>query len=207
MPPMKHETRSFEDTGLRYDGNALEYPISADLSRKDWALLYLACVGKNVVEVGSGGSTLMLASVVKSLVSYESDKAWFDLVVRRLEKQGKRCRTEVRLVGETHPSKLSPPAADIYFIDCYAAGRNRWLSWSLRNQLAKEIFVHDSRRESTLVSLESLYRCPDALYIDQVHYHQGNSNMIVVTPRAKPVRYENWNNTERDNRRKHLHRG
>ena len=201
------KTASFEDTGERWEGDLKTYPICADLSRADWLLLYKLCCGKEVVEAGSGGSTLMIASVAASLVSYESNQAWFDLVVNRLSKQGRRCVTALYLIGETHPAKLTPPPtpADVYFIDCYAAGRNRWLSWALQNRAARQIVLHDSRRESTLVSLEALYRCPDAFYIKTVEYHCDGSNMLVITPRQTPMRYENWNQAEPEYRRKHLH--
>ena len=200
---------SFADTGSRWSGDSSTYPICADLSRADWLVLHELCHNKNVVEIGCGGSTLMLSSIAASLVSYESNEEWIKRVADRLSDREHRCSTTLIFTGEAEPTKLTlPPASgDVCFIDCYAKGRDPWLSWALLNNAANKIVIHDSRRDSTLESLRSLYHCPEALHIQTVDYHWHGSNMLVITPRQEPTVYENWNETETEHREKHLHHG
>lgn len=178
------------------------YLIDADLSRADLCVLHQLCVGKRVVEVGSGGSTLYLAQIAKSLLSFETDPRWYHDVCGQLDRRGH----DPSIVQMLPSTGILPqlPSADVYFIDGVSRDRlrARWL-WSVFEQRAASVaLLHDSRRPHPTNEIPSqLFHWPNTAYLESVSFHhpdeQGRvSNMIVFRLRAKPVQYENWNHTE-----------
>jgi len=81
--------------------------------------MHTLCVGAEVFEFGSGGSTLWLAGFTKRLVSIEDDIDWYKVVKEGLLKQG--TVADVRFV----PTAKLPDAIDgsgewdVVFVDCH----------------------------------------------------------------------------------------
>jgi protein-L-isoaspartate O-methyltransferase len=166
--------------------------IEADLSRPDWALLANACRNRSVVELGSGGSTAMLARVASDLVSYETDQKWF-LAVRQVLRDRGLCHVDLRKRGPTPDPEA--PKADVYVVDCASPGqlRSKWLKHIHEHRLAPLVLVHDSRRDSPTNDLGWLFQWPANAVLQRVDFHPHNSNYLAISYRSgDPVRYVNW---------------
>jgi hypothetical protein len=165
--------------------------VRGDLSRNDWLLLYETCRDQSVVEVGSGGSTLMLASITSRLVSYETDRAWYLSVRKELKNHGIG-HVDLRKI-EAKPDALAP-TADVYVIDCDSRHqlRSRWIEFVESHRLAPLVLVHDSRRQSPVNDLDWLFRWPRNARLETALFHEADSNFLVLRFRDDPVRYEDW---------------
>ena len=170
--------------------------LEADLSRADVRVLYDFCRDKSVVEFGCGGSTLLLARFCNKVVSYDTSTAWINHTKKRLELEASHTCEEIHLCGKTAPDNL--PTADVYFLDGHSQLRAEWLATVICRRLAKTILVHDSR-SPIMSSIATVLVHPIALSIRTVEYHYDNSNMLVVRI-DDPVKYEDWNLTEPENR-------
>jgi len=166
-------------------------PIEGDLSRADLLYLYDHCRDRTVVEVGSGGSTAMLARFVRRLVSFETDTGWFLAVRKRLRERG---MTHVELLKVAAKPDQAAPFADVYIIDCASADqlRSRWLDWVVRGRLAPTVLLHDSRRESPTNEIGWLWKWPSTARLESAHFHEADSNYIRLQFRGGPVQYVNW---------------
>lgn len=180
------------------------FPIEADLSRADVVELHRLCSGKDVVEFGAGGSTVLFSKCCKSVVSYEHDRRWLELTRRRLAREALTNAKLVTLPNWDPPKQL--PKADVYFIDGRNTHRAKWANHVLQLQVTRVVAVHDSRRSDIMKGYGFLLQCPLMLHLDRIEFHPGNSNLLVIYPREESVAWENWNVTERENRLPHLHK-
>lgn len=179
----------------------LELPVEADLARRDLLLLMELCAGKKVVEFGSGGSTLFLAHVAADVVSYDTHAGWSKKIAARIEKERKSWElAPVRLLTGPFPEKL--PTGDVHFVDGKTELRPSWVHRWLTQRAAPVAIIHDSRRLLPLEQCKLLLKWPHTAWIDRIEFHAGGSNCVVVRLRGSPVKYENWNQTEPQNRRK-----
>jgi len=82
---------------------------------------------KAVWEFGSGGSTLWFAGFVKSLISVEDDRTWYESISNALEKEITRITVDYRF----SPTKTLPDAItdegmfDVVFVDCLTQNERR----------------------------------------------------------------------------------
>lgn len=177
------------------------YLIEADLSRADVRVIHRLGVGVRVVEFGAGGSTLMFALMgVRSIVSFETSDRWMSLTRKRLKIAGYD-PSVVRRAGRKPPIAL--PKADLYFIDGRRDLRPLWIQHAVEKALSPIIAIHDSRRD--MGDLSFLFRPPAVQHLDRIDMHPLDSNLMVIYLRENPVRWENWNLTEKEGRAPHLH--
>jgi len=89
-----------------------------ELTKAATLLLRTLCVGAEVFEFGSGGSTLWLAGFARRLVSIEDDVDWYKVVKEGLLKQG--TIIDVRLVSTAKlPDAIDGSGEwDVVFVDC-----------------------------------------------------------------------------------------
>lgn len=190
--------------------NPATVPLEADLSRNDVRVLHQLCLGKTVVEFGTGGSTLLLARFSRVVLSYDHDADWINLVwrtVQRRRAEGVRMsKIVLGHVPDCRPPKKLPKVGAM-FIDGRRDRRHFWVETAIRRNLAPVIILHDSRaKKSPIAACEALLTWPLTLRIDRIAYHYNNSNHVVIWLRDKPVVYENWNKTEKARRLPHLHK-
>ena len=102
------------------------------------AIDYLASIvtpDMDVIEHGSGGSTLWLADKVKSVTSYEYDEDWYDYVRGSAVKLGKNNITVLLWTGATLPP-VKPDSCDLLIIDGEPVNNRRlWIAsahWIVR---------------------------------------------------------------------------
>jgi protein-L-isoaspartate O-methyltransferase len=166
--------------------------IEADLSQLDWSFVSSVCNNRSVVELGSGGSTAMLARVASELVSYETDQRWF-LAVRQVLRDRGLCHVDLRKRGPAPDPEA--PKADVYVVDCASPGklRSKWLKHIHEHRLAPLVLVHDSRRDSPTNDLGWLFQWPTNAVLQRVDFHPHDSNYLAISYRSgDPVRYVNW---------------
>ena len=72
-------------------------------------------VGKEVLEIGSGGSTLWLAQRVSKLVSLEDDADWYHVVARRIDELD--LEADLRLVSTNNIHTSISGIWDVIFVD------------------------------------------------------------------------------------------
>jgi hypothetical protein len=171
-------------------------PTRADLSRADHRVLHELCSGADVVEFGCGGSTLFLSQIARTLLSFDTSAAWIERV-RKFAATGDGPRPILNHCTGV-PAQL--PKADVYFVDGLLELRAPWVHACLDRRLARTIIVHDSRRASPVRELSGLLTWPRTAIIERVEYHYKDSNCVVITTRPAPLVYENWNETEPENR-------
>jgi len=173
------------------------YLIDADLSRADLRVLHAECWGKRVVEFGAGGSTLYLAQIATELVSYETDERWCALVRRELVVQGRHSQIVQKIsCASKIPSEL--PQADVYFVDGVSKNqaRARWVKRIISEGLSPVILIHDSRREHPTNELMDVFSWPSNAQISSAEFHVGDSNMLRISLRERPVQYVDWKKAE-----------
>jgi len=175
--------------------------IQGDLSRQDVCVLVELCAGKRVVEMGMGGSTLILARCVSELYSYESDQYWLDLTkgrIKELQDQGFGTTPKIELTKATVPGSL--PDHDILWLDGTMRDRANWVQHFAGKQ--STLIMHDSRAHDVVKDmLVPVLASQDlVLAISSIELHYHDSNMIVVRFNDKPMRYINWNEVEKSGR-------
>ncbi len=177
--------------------------IQGDLSRQDAAVLLELCQGKNVVEFGVGGSTLLIARVAQSLRSYDTSSEWLGRTAARIRK----IEPELSCVPEfSHVAHVADDIqeCDVLFIDGKGDDRFLWLKFFPK---CKVLICHDSLGD-TGGHGPTLYHVMGELfnnrlcveYLDRADFHYKGSNMAVVYRRPEPIQYHNWNLTETENR-------
>lgn len=181
----------------------LTVPIQGDLSRQDAVVLAELCQNKKVIEFGVGGSTLLIARVAKALESFDTDLGWLDRTRRRLDK----LKPELTCLPQLRHTSGVPETiddCDVLFIDGRGDDRFKWLKFFPKCQT---LICHDSLGDTggngpTLYHvMAELFRDRASLeYLDHASFHHQGSNMVVVHRRREPIRYQNWNLTELENR-------
>lgn len=178
-------------------------PIQGDISRLDVKVLIELCADKRVVEFGVGGSTLILARIAKTLKSYDTSQLWIDKTQIKLEK----ILSEIVSVPEfilTTGEEEDIEECDILFIDGNGEDRYKWLKFLPK---CKVMICHDSLGDTGGYG-PALYHIMSCLfkdmrlveYLDKAYYHYMGSNMAVIYRREEPIKYENWNLTDKSNR-------
>ena len=124
-------------------------PIYGDLSRADVVALTLLCRGKNVVEYGVGGSTIILSQIAKSVVSFDTKEIWVERTKEFLKQiPNKTCEPEFRPILKEKFNGSSVKGigfpCDIVFSDGWAAMRGHFILefWKHISECA---IAHDSR--------------------------------------------------------------
>lgn len=177
-------------------------PIYGDISRNDVRVLIELCTGKNVIEFGVGGSTLILAQVASKLTSYDTSQEWIDKTKKKLitKPSVKTCEPEF-IHNPEIPNDI--PECDVLFLDGEGYQRTGWLKHFPK---CKVVISHDCRGETTdgptaYHLIYPLFKNFELLqYVSRIEYAYLDSNMFVYYRREKPIVYENWNITETDNR-------
>ena len=199
--------------------NPFTCQIKGDLSRADFVVLTQLCRGKDVVEYGAGGSTLLFAQIAKSVVTYETKPEWFDRVTKFLDQvPDKVCDPEVRFLEETRDGssvKGLSQSCDVLFDDGWAMMRPAFLLefWQDVRECA---ILHDTRAtyagnvlKMFLDAYEKPYdkekwTWPPNHYLaslKSIDWNYLESNMAVLHKRNCSLYWENWNGTESENNR------
>lgn len=168
---------------------------AADLSWRDHEVLLQETEGRDVVEFGCGGSTEYLARFCKTLLSVDTDAGWLERAQRAVEALPQACPVRYQKVT-TVPETL--PKGDVHFIDGRCDLRPLWTKRAIEQSAARTLLVHDTRRPEPLCRMGFLLKWPTTAWIERMEFE---GNMLVIRLRAKPVRYENWNLTEPQNRK------
>ena len=199
--------------------NPYIFPIEGDLSRADFVVLTQLCRGKDVVEYGVGGSTLLFSRIAKSVVSFETKQVWADRVTEQLAQvKDKRCEPEIVIIGEEHDGstvKGLVRTCDVFFNDGWAAMRHHFLLefWL---QIRVCCILHDTRATYAANVVKKFIDAYD-LEADKEKYPWGRnpylaslktiewcyleSNMAVLFRRNCELYWEDWKRTESgDNR-------
>ena len=156
--------------------------IQGDLSRADVRVLVATCAGRDVVEFGMGGSTLILARCASRLVSYDTSADWYGVTRNRIAQiPDKTCEPE--LVLDAGVPDVLPPC-DVLFVDGVMDLRPAWVArhwWG-----PGIIMLHDSRAPETWEEIRTLLQDPQAgLWIESIGWHVLDSNMIVIAMRDR----------------------
>ncbi len=197
--------------------NPYIFPIEGDLSRADFVVLCQLCRGKDVVEYGCGGSTILLSQIAKSLVCFDTKEVWIERTrVRLAELPNKQCEPEIHLIDELHNGSsvkgLSRPC-DVLFDDGWAAMRWHFLLefWEDIRECA---IHHDTRATyasnvvikffSSYISTEKpkyAWGYPYAASLKTIEWSYLESNMCVMFKRNCALLWEDWKQTEADSNR------
>lgn len=177
--------------------------IQGDLSRRDAEVLLELCQDKAVVEFGVGGSTLLIARVASSLRSYDTSSEWLGRTAARIRQIEPElsCIPEFTLVKDVADSI---PECEVLFIDGRGDDRFKWLKFFPRCNV---LICHDSLGDTgghgpTLYHvMAELFKDRDCVeHLERADFHYKDSNMVVVYSRPEPIKYQNWNLTETENR-------
>ena len=180
--------------------------IEGDLSRADVVALTLLCRGKDVVEFGLGGSTLIIGQVAKSLITYETKPEW----VKRFP----QIETPIEIIDEKEGGssvrKLGKKC-DVLFADGWAAMRHHFLLvfWPYIRECA---ILHDTRSiyaGNCVQKFINAYNPPTTGWglnpylatLKSIEWNYLESNMCVLHKRNCQLEYEDWKKTEADNNR------
>lgn len=149
---------------------------------------------------------MLLARCAGRVTSYEPDPRWWKLARDRLNRETEpTCTANVVHLPACAAPPPDAPKAGVYFIDGPPEHRPAWVREAILRKLAPVIVVHDSRRPDLMSGLEFLTRPPVMLKLESLEWHARQSNMLVIRVRNQPVRWSNWNLTERNGRAPHLH--
>ena len=176
------------------------FPLEADLSRADVRVLHRLCADKRVVEIGCGGSTVLLAQFCREVRSFDTSADWIERAQRRLLREPAAVQAVVLGISAYAPGAIPEvlPEADVYFVDGICEDRPAWVRAVVTRRLAPLVVHHDSR-SSCMTTLHEGLPYPVTLALQSLEYHVDGSNMAVLRCGA-PVVYENWNETERAHR-------
>ena len=190
--------------------NPYTYKTQGDLSRADVVALTLLCRGKDVIEFGIGGSTILLSEIANKVITYEHDVKWVDKIspklgsnveIRLIDKGDTHADGELNMVGKGEP-------CDVCFIDGHSHLRAPALLefWKYIKDCA---ILHDSRmtyagncvkkfidafvdKGEPSAANPGLADNPFTGSLDTIHWNYLESNMVVMTKRNCTLKYENW---------------
>jgi hypothetical protein len=170
--------------------------IQGDLSRADVVELCRICGGKIVVEFGMGGSTLILARCAAFLYSYDTEDSWLSATKARIDSiEDKTARVHL-YSSPSIPAEV--PECDVLWVDGLFSQRAEWIRQ--HGKRGKVVVVHDCRRYHDVIhALEGALSF--WAWVERIDSCPGGSNLMVITRREKPMRYEDWNETEKDDNR------
>jgi len=171
--------------------------IQGDLSRADAIELCRICDGRDVVEFGAGGSTLLLARCAASLHTWDTSEDWLGGTGRRVSQIPDRTCDPAFTLSATVPDDV--PDCDVLWVDGFSGQRRAWAARHLP-RAAECVILHDSRKSVAWGALAEVVR-KHALRIRRIDMHPDESNLIVIWTRREPLEYENWNGTERGDSR------
>jgi len=195
--------------------------IQGDLSRADVVALTLLCRGKDVVEYGVGGSTIILSQIAKSVTSFDTKEIWVERTKEFLKKvPNKTCEPEFRPILEEKHNGSSVKGlgfpCDIVFSDGWAALRGFFILefWRYMNECA---ITHDSRAiyASNIVKMfmnnyDSNHKNdpefpwginPYLSTLKKIEWNYLESNCCVFFKRNTSLIWEDWKKTEENNNR------
>jgi hypothetical protein len=194
--------------------NPYTYQVNGDLSKADIVALTLLCRGKNVIEFGIGGSTILLSKVANKVITYEHDMDWVNRVRPSLGDN-----VEIRMIdkgktpeeGAKNVIGLGSPC-DVCFIDGHSHIRSPALMefWPYIKEYA---VLHDARmtyagncvkkfidaftdRNEPSKANPGLPDNPFTGSLERIEWNWLESNMVVLKKRNCTLKYENWKVTE-----------
>lgn len=178
--------------------------IQGDISRLDARVLIELCNDKNVIEFGCGGSTLLIARVAKSLHSFDTSREWIDRTINKLNTISSElsCDPQFTLIEDVAEDVAE---CDVLFLDGKGEDRYKWLKFFKKCNI---MICHDSLGD-TAGHGPALYHIMSDLFkdmesielMDRAYFHYLDSNMVVIYRRSEPLKYNNWNIVEKDNRK------
>ena len=184
--------------------NIYTCPIKGDLSRADAVILVEYATGKKVLEVGVGGSTVLLSMFnTQPVISFDNNKEWIDRTQSNLNTYSGFLKSKATIRYSDDYSNIHKHFyEDIHFVFIDCEPRYRWKCFDLLFNKAATgtIFMfHDSAtdyvKDLVLKALTQYY-----FRIASIEQHIRGSNMSCIIKGEKKV-YENWNNTEKHNNR------
>ena len=193
--------------------------IEGDLSRADVVALVQLCRGKDVVEFGIGGSTIILSQVARSLITYETKDVWLDRFKDKLDTIEKTCIPDIRIIEERKDGQsvqgLSEPC-DVLFNDGWAAMRHHFLL-EFWKDIKECCILHDTRSVYAGNVVRKFFDAYNPNYdkekyiwgynpylasLKTIEWNYLESNSCVLFKRNCELVWEDWKKTECDNNRK-----
>ncbi len=189
--------------------NPYIWPIEGDLSRADVVVLTQLCRGKDVIEFGIGGSTILLSQVANKVITYEHDKEWIQKIEPKLND-----KVEIRVIEKkVNRLKGIAESCDVFVNDGHSLFRAPALLefWPLIKNCA---ILHDSRMTYAGNCVKSFIDAfiiknnpskynpglPDNPFtgsLESIYWNYLESNMVVMNKRNCTLTYENWKLSER----------
>jgi predicted O-methyltransferase YrrM len=162
-----------------------------DLSIEDAKILVEYSNGKDVVEFGCGGSTLIFSqSSATKLVSVETDFRWTELTQKRLATL--KNQTPVTFFEY---NSYNPEPTDVVFVDGIDSLR---LDFAIKNwpflRVGGVMIFHDTRRAYDFQNAAHLMQTYHN-EVKNVYVNHNNSNMTIIQKKSIQP-YVNWNLTE-----------
>ncbi len=191
-------------------------PIDGDLSRADTVVLVQLCRKKHVVEYGVGASTILLAQVAKSLISFDTDLAWIEKVEAKLEGMELACKPRFLHIDKELQG-LPKYECDVLFDDGHTCHRPRFLQQYWIEHIREAVILHDARTTYAPNIIKAMLDWYDAenfvkerdiwplnpytASLSRIDWCPAESNMVVLHKRNCVLKYENWNVTEKESNR------
>jgi hypothetical protein len=157
--------------------------------------------------------------VALELTSVDTDRRWLESARAAVDRLGERRRatcTYHLMKADKHAAHVAARErkADVHFVDGLCGLRAAWVAavftpacgwrhaakvWDSWEPPTPLVIVHDTRRMEPVASLTFLLKWPISAFVQRLEFE---ANMLLIHLRKKPGRYENWNLTEPENRKK-----
>ena len=144
----------------------------------------------NLLELGSGGSTLYFSKFFRSVTSYETNLEWYDFLIQKVPSSVNLYQTD-----SIHSSlqKINIDDFDVILIDC---GENRAkLSQILANKNYKGIIFHDNaewyRNSINILRSVGYYEVP-FFGIKPVDDHVASTSLLIKESNISKVFNSDW---------------
>ena len=145
---------------------------------------------RNLLELGSGGSTLYFSKFFRSITSYENNLEWYDFLIQKVPSSVNLYQTD-----SIHSSlqNINIDDFDVILIDC---GENRAkLSQILANKNYKGIIFHDNaewyRNSINILRSVGYYEVP-FFGIKPVDDHVASTSLLIRESNISSVFNSNW---------------
>ena len=194
--------------------NPYTYKTEGDLSRADVVALTLLCRGKNVIEFGIGGSTVLLSQIANNVITYEHDPKWTEKIlphlgsnveIRPIDKGSTPAEGALNVIGlgescdvcfiDGHSHIRAPALIEFWkHIKEYAILHDSRMTYA-GNCVKKFIdaFVDQNKPSDTNPGMSDN---PFTGSLETIHWNYLESNMVVMKKRNCTLRYENWKVSE-----------